>query len=59
MHKNIPVKNVVPNMLNSIDYSKLISNQANNNQAHTNSMEAKGKSLKLSKKLNNYRNKTF
>ena len=59
MHKNIPIKSVIPNMLSGVDYSKLINNQQNNNKSFNNNMEAKGKSLKLSKKLNNYHNKTF
>ena len=59
MHKNIPVKNVVPNMLKSVDYKGLINNQASNNQSHNNNNKIKGRSLTLSKKVNNYHNKTF
>lgn len=59
MHKNIPIKSIVPNLLSGVDYSKLISNQSSDNQNHNYNKELKGRSLKLNKKLNNYHNKTF
>lgn len=59
MHKGIPEKAIVPNMLSGVDYYKLINNQSNNNKKHNINMESNGKKLKLNKKLNNYHNKTF
>ena len=59
MHRIIPVKNLVPNMLNCVDYNKLINNIPKGNQSHNTNKEIKGRTLKLNKRINNYRNKTF
>ena len=59
MHKGIPYKSIVPNLLSGIDYSKLINNQVNDLKTNKVNKEIKGRSLTLNKRINNYHNKNI